>query len=50
MARSSSRLFPLLVSGQVQETLPYAIAQQGVVLGALRYLFKECLNQLNNPV
>ena len=40
------QFYRLLVSGQVQETLPYAIAQQELVLGALRYLFKECLNQL----
>lgn len=39
------QFYRLLVSGQVQETLPYAIAQQELVLAALRYIFKTCLSQ-----
>lgn len=41
------QFYRFLVSGQVQETLPYAIAQQTLVLGAIRHIFQECLNQLN---
>ncbi|MBT9310879.1 hypothetical protein [Leptothoe kymatousa] len=40
------QFYRLLVSGEVKETLPFAIAQQNSVLGALRYIFQECVGQL----